>query len=179
MLLFKQKRISVMRLLKDSRATRSWIGVIGLMVMAGCGSNTVDVRPRVLLDGQPLKGASVTLHGHGPTASGLTDADGVVQFTTFERNDGVQPGTYKVVIFKSPQDEAEEWANLDMDDDDAVLQMAQRSRGVRPTYTPTVLPRLYISLETTPLTLTVPPAEEEIVFDLDSSLSKKRGKKSR
>jgi hypothetical protein len=102
-----------------------------------------------------------------------------VQFTTFERNDGVQPGTYKVVIFKSPQDEAEEWANLDMDDDDAVLQMAQRSRGARPTYTPTVLPRLYISLETTPLTLTVPPAEEEIVFDLDSSLSKKRGKKSR
>src|SRR5688572_9849552 len=58
------------------------------IVCCGCGRGTVDFQARVTLDGQPLDGASVTLIGDGETrtrpATGISDAEGSVRFTTFE-----------------------------------------------------------------------------------------------
>jgi hypothetical protein len=63
---------------------------------------------RVLLDGTPVSGATVTLHGkpiplmrEREIADGLTGADGTVVLSTVKDRDGVPVGEYKVTVFKS------------------------------------------------------------------------------
>lgn len=65
----------------------------------------------VTLDGQPLAKATVTLHKLGKdktgkdvysgVADGLTDANGVVPFSTYTKSDGVPVGQYTVTVVKT------------------------------------------------------------------------------
>ncbi|WP_417749508.1 carboxypeptidase-like regulatory domain-containing protein [Rosistilla oblonga] len=84
--------------------------VIALAV--GCGGEPPlpDAYPasgRVLLDGKPIEGVSVTLLPQagvpGRGGYGVTDANGAFSITSVEGQDGVQPGKYKVVFQKLAQ----------------------------------------------------------------------------
>jgi len=57
-----------------------------------------------VLDGKPLAGASIQFvpQGKGHDATGETDKNGQFVMSTFQPRDGVQPGTYKVVISPPP-----------------------------------------------------------------------------
>ena len=84
--------------------------VRGLMLLAlaavGCGGkySPVAVEGTVTLDGQPLDGAMVSFlpqEGAGRAATGMTDADGTFQLTTFQEGDGALPGTYRVIVTRT------------------------------------------------------------------------------
>lgn len=154
-----------------------WAYVIFLLCAClGCGKGTVDVRARVTLDGKPLEGAAVTLVGVGDTknrpATGISDAEGNVRFTTFEPGDGVLPGEYKVLVSKMPKSVDEEFANVDLSDPQAYEQMMARQRSSIVAYTPSSLPRVYLSPAETPLSLKVPPEQSPVVFALESAAAK-------
>lgn len=91
---------------------RALVG-LGLLLptIAGCNAKGVDTRPRrvpfsatVTLDGAPIEGATVVLAPEGSdgrAASGMTDAQGSVVFTTFDARDGAVPARYSVAISKT------------------------------------------------------------------------------
>jgi hypothetical protein len=162
-----------------SRVRASFVlALLSLAPFAGCGKGTVDVDARVQLDGQPLEGASVTLIGFGDTrnrpATGISDVQGKVRFTTFEPDDGVLPGEYKVLISKMPKSVEEEFQNIDPSDIKAYERKMMRERSANVPYTPSVLPRIYLNSAATPLSLKVPPDKQPVVFDLDSSADKRK-----
>lgn len=148
-----------------------------VLVCSGCGRGTVDFQARVTLDGQPLEGAAVTLIGDGETknrpATGISDAQGDVRFTTFEPGDGALPGTYKVLVSKTPKNMAEEFIDFDPNNPDDVAKMQARERSSIVAYTPSGLPRIYLDATQTPLSCTVPPSEEPVIFALQSSITKR------
>ncbi|MFO0863660.1 MAG: carboxypeptidase-like regulatory domain-containing protein [Gemmataceae bacterium] len=85
------------------------ISVLILGACVGCGSNpkagqqpTHPVTGKVLLNGTPLEGATVTFHPTGKSvgASGTTNATGEFRLTTYEQNDGAVAGTFKVTVKK-------------------------------------------------------------------------------
>ncbi len=140
----------------------------------GCGSGLVDLKAKVTLDGAPVEGASVTLHPAatneiGRTSFGVTEADGTVRFTTFAPYDGVPPGSYKVVVVKAPTSIDEEFANAARDDPDVILRMAQRKAVGNVPYTPSVLPRIYLNPERTPLECDITADTEAVTFALEST----------
>jgi mannose-6-phosphate isomerase-like protein (cupin superfamily) len=66
---------------------------------SGDAPKTVPIKGRVLFDGQPLAGASVTfMPEKGRPATGVTNAKGEYELTTFAKGDGAPPGVYKVSI---------------------------------------------------------------------------------
>jgi len=84
------------------------VAVCGLALLAGCSSEparpkTYPVTGTVTMKGRPLDGARVVFAPSTPgllPASGVTDKDGKYQLTTFESNDGAQPGDYLVKVAK-------------------------------------------------------------------------------
>ena len=146
--------------------------------ITGCGNKMVDLKARVTLDGQPLSGAAVTLVSSGEvrnrSASGTSDEEGRVRFTTFKLDDGVLPGAYKVTVFKAPKSVDEELATYDPNNPEDLKKIMARERSGNLAYTPTVLPRAYLSPDTSPLECTAPSDTDEVVFNLDSSFGKKR-----
>jgi hypothetical protein len=141
---------------------------------SGCGNGLIDLKATVTLDGKPVDGASVTLHPEetnelGRISSGVTAADGTVRFTTFEPNDGVPPGAYKVVVLKAPQNVDEEFANVDRDDPDVLLRMAQRKAVANVPYTPSLLPRIYLNPQRSPLKCDVSTEHDQATFALETS----------
>jgi hypothetical protein len=160
-----------------TRSLSVFFGTILVLDSIGCGNGMVDLQARVTLDGKPLDGASVTLYTVGAArnrpAVGTTNADGVVQhFMTFQPNDGVLPGNYKVVVIKTPKSKEEEFAHFDPKNPDDVQRLMARERSSNVNYTPSLLPRVYLDPEQTPLECKVPPDSKEVVFALDSSIGK-------
>jgi hypothetical protein len=51
-------------------------------------------------------------------------------------------------------------------------RLAQRNSGGNVPYTPSVLPRIYLNPQQTPLVLKVPPESDDVVFALDGSIGK-------
>jgi hypothetical protein len=141
-----------------------------LTCCVGCGNGLVDVVAQLKLDGKPLEKASVSLVSAGETqnrsASGRTDAEGKVRFTTFEPNDGVLPGTYKVVVVKSPASTDEEILPIDPNNpEDMERYRKMQSAAILP-YTRTALPSEYINTATTPHSCTIDGSSSEVVFEL-------------
>lgn len=150
--------------------------VLGIFACVGCNDGMVKLNARVTLDGKPLEGASVSLYGEGESrnrpAAGMTNADGIVTFTTFQPNDGVLPGEYKVVVIKSPNSVEEEMASYDRNNPEDVKRMIARETGGNVAFTPSTLPRSYLNPQTSPISVKVPPDEEVVEFALTSSLDK-------
>lgn len=73
-----------------------------LAVSGGCGSGhpkTYAVSGQVTVAGKPLTSGEIQLvPENGRPASGVIGADGRFRMGTFEENDGVPKGTYKVVV---------------------------------------------------------------------------------
>jgi hypothetical protein len=149
--------------------SRLVLASLWLATLAGCSDGLVDLRAKVLVDGQPLSGASVTLVGAGGRdAYGTTNEAGIVEaFTTTERGDGVPPGEYRVLINKSADTAPAEIPRLDVNDAEALKRFQAATRGGNTAFTRTALPAIYLDPATTPLTCTVESGVEEVVFEVN------------
>ena len=84
---------------------------LAALVLAGCNNKLipggVEARGVVLLDGEPLEGATVIFspQGSGRSANAMTNQLGEFSLGTIEPADGVLPGEYQVAIIKSIVDE--------------------------------------------------------------------------
>ncbi|QDS90035.1 hypothetical protein EC9_42380 [Rosistilla ulvae] len=83
-----------------------------VLLAVGCdgGPPLADVYPasgRVLMDGKPIEGVSVSLLPEAGVAGrggfGVTDANGAFSVTSVEGQDGVREGKYKVIFQKLAQ----------------------------------------------------------------------------
>jgi hypothetical protein len=90
------------------------LAVVVAFATIGCGGGPkvkpVTVEGVVLLDGQPLAGATVRyvpLDEKGQSANGLTKDDGTFRLTCLNGLDGALPGEYKVVITHAVGQEVE------------------------------------------------------------------------
>ena len=82
---------------------RRWLAVGGMLaafVAAGCGqSPTVKVTGTVTIKGQPAENVQVTfLPADGRPATGVTDAQGKFELSTFKPGDGAMPGQQTVTL---------------------------------------------------------------------------------
>jgi hypothetical protein len=136
----------------------SWRALVPLMLAltaTGCGP-TNTVKGRVLLDGQPVAGATVLFmpdaEGQGRPASATTDNDGFFQLTTNRRGDGALPGAYRIVISKSEAPAAQP------DDEHGSKKRAQDylARHSGRTRDKPLIPSSYSDAEKTTLRCTVP-----------------------
>jgi hypothetical protein len=111
---------------------------------------TQPVAGRVTLDGAPIPGALVALHGSGkepgqPYADAVADAEGRLRFSTYEAFDGVPAGQYKVTaVLRKP------------------FWTAEGKLG------PNRLPAKYASADTTPIAVVIKSGKNEINLDLTS-----------
>jgi hypothetical protein len=162
------------------------------LVVAGCGPKAVQVEGVVKLDGAPVEGATVTfVTADGKqSASGLTDASGHFSLSTANAS-GAFPGDYKVLVVKNPEVKGNETMTADspeymkhmkkmaaeqktskenMAGDMMKQMMMGKGKGAAST-TPgpkqkSLLPAIYASVETTPLSIKVPPDSQPVQIDL-------------
>lgn len=83
------------------------------LVSGGCGSDnpeTFKVNGKVTYNGQPVTSGVVQLlpEGGGNSAIGNLQPDGTFQLTTFRKDDGACPGTYKVTVQAMPEPDSED-----------------------------------------------------------------------
>ncbi|NBV46766.1 MAG: carboxypeptidase regulatory-like domain-containing protein [Planctomycetia bacterium] len=147
------------------------LGVVaGLGLAVGCGK-AADTRPKrvpfsgkVTLDGTPIEGATVVLapeSGSGAAASGMTNAEGVCAFTTYESRDGAVPGRYLVTVAKTefPEGRALTADDPSYDPSTAVAAVVKGSKEL--------LPAKYKTAKTSGLTVEVKDGENPVAaFDL-------------
>ena len=173
------KAITVSQIPKCSLWPRMLILSAATLCM-GCGNDLVPVTGKLLLNGEPLSGASVTFNKTdsegGRPASGFTKEDGTFQLTSYSVDDGLVPGEYKITVRKlatSQQLESEPGETVD------VQMLAYQASSPASPYNKdvkNVVPDGYGDVKTTPFSCKIPP-EGELVFDLDSSFGGKKNKK--
>jgi len=83
------------------------LGCVAALGAAGCSGTarppTYPVSGTVTLKGKPLEGATIVfvpVAKGAEAASGVTDASGKYQLTTFVAGDGAQDGEYKIKVSK-------------------------------------------------------------------------------
>lgn len=123
---------------------------VAILAISGCGSDgppVLDVYPtagKLVLDGEPFGPALVMLTPtakEGRTTVGVADAQGQITFTSYEAGDGIPAGSYKVTV------------------------TSDATTGPFPK----PIPRLYTNPQSTPLTVTVEPKEDNAVtISMDS-----------
>lgn len=145
--------------MKSTKMKSAW--TLGLLALAftGCGSNdlgTVKAGATLTYQGKPVAEATVTLvpQGSGRSAAGITDASGVVQFTTLAGGDGAIPGSYKVTVTKTSESVALKPA-VDFNDVEAMRKAEvdrNRAQSLSGNAAPKdLLPTKYKLAESTPL----------------------------
>src|SRR5688500_7404542 len=86
-----------------------WLVAGFTVLVAGCGGESHNVTPVkgfVTYQGSPVEGAVVAFHavdaavGEARMATGVTDAEGRFQLTSFTQGDGAAPGSHKVTVSK-------------------------------------------------------------------------------
>jgi hypothetical protein len=130
----------------------------------------------VTLDGKPLPWATVTFvsaeEGRRP-ASGVTDADGAFELTTFDTGDGALPGSYRVTINKAVDqplpEEAQEkgLAGIKVYYSAAKSPKNKKIRAAKAAASP--VPAIYKDSQRTPLQQEV-PAKGMVQVELRSTL---------
>ncbi len=90
------------------------------------------------MDGVALEGATVVLHAtqHDLSASGISDANGKFQLTTFSEKDGAVAGPHKVVVTKRAYSEVK--TKFDSKNEESVAKVPKE-----------LLPKKYASSVTT------------------------------
>lgn len=148
---------------------------VGLATLVGCGGGgpaVETVTGVVLLDGQPVEGATVSFvpAGSGMFASGLTGTDGT--FTLNTAAPGATPGAgavageYAVTIMKMASTAA---AKTDDPNDPNYDPLASVSENPdRPTKSNYLVPREYGNAATSGLKATVGKGRNDLKFELDS-----------
>jgi hypothetical protein len=139
---------------------------------AGGSDAPVKVVGVILLDGQPVPGATVQfspVDGKGQGAYGLTQDDGTFELSCQNGVPGAPPGQYKVVVraAAAPQMEAPTDPDQAMRMADQMMRgnAAKKGRAARPR---SAVPTVYTNEKTTPLQQTVPPPGGKVTLDLKS-----------
>jgi hypothetical protein len=119
-----------------------------MLFTAGCAGKDqpVKVTGKVMLDGQPVEGATVTFipqKGSGRPAIAWTTADGTFDLNTYSGNDGALRGTYKVLVTKTASAY------------ESSMSTPAEARAA-PNLSAPALPALYSDFATTPFSCTVP-----------------------
>lgn len=141
------------------------VGVV--LIFHGCagGDGPVPVEGILLLDEQPVRGATVTFHpleGSGRPASGFTQVDGSFALISLRPGDGAFPGTYRAVIqYYEPADAPEA-----IDQEQAMKAVGKPAPPRKPRY---VIPAEYRDPARSPLVQKV-PAEGKVVLRMTSRL---------
>lgn len=145
------------RFLDGRRLLSFRLGVILLaaLALAGCGGDrlpTAPVQGKVLYRGRPLEFGAVTFQpAAGPPATGAIQSDGTFRLSTYGRNDGAILGTHKVAIscFESQSPDA-----------------PPPDPSAEPGLGTPLIPRKYLSGETSGLTAEVRSRNDPFVFEL-------------
>lgn len=153
-----------------------WMTLVLLATCTGCGSKgVVPIQPKFLLDGKPLKDASISFvrsgQEQGRASFGVTDENGVAQLTTYEPLDGVLPGNYSVVVIKAPENPMTfDVEKADTKDVDVLIRMSSMADANQPRRkrVRTVIPERYSDPGTTPLNCEVNDGSQELTFELTS-----------
>lgn len=110
------------------------IGILGVLVAAGCSSNSVvypevaDVVGVVTLDGQPLEAATITFVPEaGRSSSGVTDSSGKYSLHYTGTIRGAMLGTHRVMIKKMVPDKNFTTSAVEQFMDKATSQMLKSS----------------------------------------------------
>jgi hypothetical protein len=146
---------------------RVLVPLVMALTATGCGE-TNTVKGRVLLDGQPVAGATVLFmpdpDGQGRPASGMTDSDGYFVLMTYRQGDGALPGAYRIVVSKT------EGPAAPPDDNHASKQraMAYLARHTGQKLDKPVIPAIYSDAAKTTLRCTV-PTSGLVTVELSSS----------
>jgi hypothetical protein len=133
--------------------------VLACLILSGCeaaGEKPFRVEGRVLLDGVPLGGATVIFiprTADGRRAQGETDREGHFVLTTFQADDGVLPGDYKITVTLPSQSR-----DRPADEHDVLP-------GLQLWHPP--LPAVYGDEDKTPLQSTI-PAHGQILLEVHS-----------
>lgn len=153
-----------------------------LCALVGCGEsiNVEKVTGTVKLDGQPIKGASITFSpvegGTGMPAVGTSDADGAFSITDMrggEFGGGAAKGEYKIgVLWYAPSSTATADASGDSAGD-SEAQVADKKSHNQTTGPKSNLPAAYQNPEKSGLTTTVTDGENVVNLDLDSKFTGK------
>ncbi|GAB6166661.1 hypothetical protein JCM19992_26610 [Thermostilla marina] len=155
----------------------SWIalGCVGLIAVAGCETKktlpSVPVTGQVLLDGQPLEGATVMFHPverEGRySANGKTDAQGKFTLTmvgvpeeyAVAAGSGVLPGEYYVGVIKNQAEDTTEG----LSDDE--IEEQEAARGDNPYANDTltyIVPKKYNLPRQSGIKITVTEGQTEL-----------------
>lgn len=145
--------------------------VVGLII--GCGeARTVPIEAVLRYDGEPLTDAGVSFIRNdgegGRPAFGGTDAEGIATFTSYEPNDGVPPGSYRVVVIKD-FGAAPAAPEATGEGAEAMVAASSGFAGVRPGKRRSAIPPIYSDATSTPLTCEVVRGTLRYEFDLTSS----------
>lgn len=168
------------------------------LAASGCGPSYHPVSGVVKLDGEPVARADVALVSEDglKTYTGFTDSSGAFTIQSGPKP-GAIAGTYKVTVTQAPDDPAAR--NMDPTPGGAdytkymIKQQKEDSKtsapktpmpGMMPGMIPggpggvkanrdNVLPPVYASVKTTPLTVTVPVAGGQVALDLKGDGKKK------
>lgn len=128
-------------------------------LLVGCGGGNVKVSGKISLsDGTPVTGGRIVFVGEVTQGKGAIDKDGNYSLSFDKKNNGVPPGTYKVVIngaFFTP-------ANTKTED--------EMDTGTRP-----MVDLKYAEVETTPLTCTVPGDGYDFTVEPSAEYAKEKG----
>jgi hypothetical protein len=147
------------------------------LALVGCGkTGPIAINPTFLYDDKPLTEASISFvrseKEQGRPAYGVTDVQGKATLTTYQPDDGVLPGTYRVVVIKPPENPmtfVEDNSNLtDPNAYGKIMASAAAANKRRTRRVVSIIPEVYADPGTTPLTCTVSADELEPKFELSS-----------
>lgn len=143
--------------------------LLATVILGGCSSGgdhpeTAPVSGTVLYKGDPVEGATVSFRAEGAPrpASGVTNAEGKFQLSTFDANDGAVLGEHIITVTKMPPGSSVPAAASDSDamlnDPNAMMQEYQQyvaGQGKLKDQSQSLLPAKYADPKTTPLKETV------------------------
>lgn len=164
---------------RQSRHGLILVIVAGVGLVIGCGRNAGPVvqfvEGKVILDGQPLEGATVGLSpvkgSTGLPAYARTDGQGIFRVTSTRggrRDAGAAAGDYVVTVSKVVADEGD----VMVEEDGSGKKPARRPSSKPPRE---VVPEVYAELSTSPLRATITSGANTgpaFVFDLKAPGSK-------
>lgn len=144
-----------------------------LLVGAGCGKGTYPLQGRVTLDGKPVERAMVHFIPEAESsprlAFAMTDIEGRFVVATFQNNDGILPGIYRVTITNAENTIAPLGPPSGDQETNALAMAAYRQQVESLKKKPAVpgkLPVVFAELDTTPLRWKVPEDGRIADFDL-------------
>lgn len=140
-----------------------------LLVTAGCGGSgdsnppTYPVSGVVTYQGAPVEGATVafsTITEPIQSSSGVTDSEGRYQLSTFNADDGAQPGNYKIRVFKYERSEAPASPASE-------AEYVPPAENEVPRQPKNLLPDTYFNIARTPLEFTVTESDSPQTYDIE------------